>query len=138
MAEKKRPFSGYPSIKHPKHSKFAITDIWEKPVNFFCCLTRASTLVSTITLLTQVPFQKFPFLFISIIPCYNVKTLPLWWRQLPLLITYNIKTLSIWWWQLSLLITYNIKTLWLWWRQLRLLIPYNIKHCHYGGDNFHC
>ena len=35
---------------------------------FFCCSTRASTLVSAITLLTQVPLQKFPFLFIIIIP----------------------------------------------------------------------
>ena len=59
----------YPAAKHPKHSKFAITDIREKPVNFFCCSTRAPTLVFAITLLTQVPVQKFPFLFISIIPC---------------------------------------------------------------------
>ena len=36
---------------------------------FFCLSTRASTLVSAITLLTQVPLQKFPFLFISMIPC---------------------------------------------------------------------
>ena len=33
--QKKRPFSSYPAEKHPKHSKFAITDIREKPVNFF-------------------------------------------------------------------------------------------------------
>ena len=51
-----------------QNSKFAITGIREKPVNFFCCLTRASTLVFAITLLTQVSVQKFPFLFISIIP----------------------------------------------------------------------
>ena len=36
-------------------------------MNSFYCLTRASTLVSAITLLTQVPVQKFPF--IIIIPC---------------------------------------------------------------------
>ena len=35
---------------------------------FFCCSTRASTLVFAITLLTQVLVQKFLFLFISIIP----------------------------------------------------------------------
>ena len=35
---------------------------------FFCCSTQAPTLVFTITLLTQVSVQKFPFLFISIIP----------------------------------------------------------------------
>ena len=33
--QKKRPFSSYPAEKHPKHSKFAITNIREKPVNFF-------------------------------------------------------------------------------------------------------
>ena len=55
---------------NPKHSKFAITNIREKPVNFFYCSTRASTLFSAITLLTQSPLQKFPFLFIFIIPCY--------------------------------------------------------------------
>ena len=69
---KKHPFTGFPAAKHPKHSKFAITDIREKPVDFFHCSTRASTLVFAITLLTQVPVQKFSFLFISIIPCTNV------------------------------------------------------------------
>ena len=68
MVGKKHPFTGYPAVKHPKQSKFAITDIREKPVNFFCCSTRTSTLVSAMTLLTQVPVQKFAFLFISIIP----------------------------------------------------------------------
>ena len=58
-----------PVAKHPKHSKFAITDIRVKPVNFFYCSTRASTLVSAIILLTQVSLQKFPLLYISIIPC---------------------------------------------------------------------
>ena len=65
---KKHPFTGYPTVKHPKRSKFAITNIREKPVNFFNCSTRAPILVSAITLLTQVSLQKFPFLFISIIP----------------------------------------------------------------------
>ena len=46
-----------------------ITDTREKPVNFFHCSTQASTLVSAITLLTQVPLQQFTFLFIFIIPC---------------------------------------------------------------------
>ena len=63
MAGKKRLFTGYPAAKHPKHSEFAITDIREKPVKFFCCSTRASTLVSAITSLAQVPMQ-----FIFIIP----------------------------------------------------------------------
>ena len=55
----------------PKTNKFAITDIREKPVNFFYCSTQASTLVSAVTPLTQIPLQKFPFLFIIIIPCLN-------------------------------------------------------------------
>ena len=53
-----------------QNSKFAITDIREKPTILFYCSTRASTSVSAITLLTQDPLQKFPFLFIIIIPCY--------------------------------------------------------------------
>ena len=65
------PFIGYPAVKHPKHSRYAITNMREKPVDFFCCSTRASILVFTITLLTQVSVQKFLFLFISIIPCSN-------------------------------------------------------------------
>ena len=31
---KKRPFTSYPAARHPKHSKFAITDMREKPVGF--------------------------------------------------------------------------------------------------------
>ena len=54
-ARKKHPFASYPAAKHPKHSKFAIT---EKPVNLFYCLTRASTLISTV-ILSQVRLQKF-------------------------------------------------------------------------------
>ena len=33
-ARKKHPFTSYPAAKHPKHSKFAITDMREKPVDF--------------------------------------------------------------------------------------------------------
>ena len=69
-ARKKHLFTGYPAAKHPKLSKFAITDIREKPVNFFHCSTRASTLVFTITMLTQIPLQRFLFLFIFIIPWF--------------------------------------------------------------------
>ena len=63
------PFAGYPAAKHSKLGKFAITNIREKPGNFFDCATQASTLFSAIIFQTQVPLQKFPFLFISIIPC---------------------------------------------------------------------
>ena len=51
-ARKKHSSSGYPAAKHPKHSKFAITDIREKPANFFYYSTRALTLVSATILLT--------------------------------------------------------------------------------------
>ena len=34
-ARKKHPFTGYPAVKHPKHGKFAITDMRQKPVNLF-------------------------------------------------------------------------------------------------------
>ena len=40
-------------------------------MNFFYCSTRASTLVSAMTLPTQPTLQKFPFLFIFIIPCLD-------------------------------------------------------------------
>ena len=74
MVEKKHPFTGYPAVKHPKHSKFAITNIRENPVNFFYCSTRSSTLFSAKILQTQVPLQKFPFLFIFIVPwCMHTK-----------------------------------------------------------------
>ena len=64
-ARKKHTFTSYSAAKHPKHSKFAITDIPDQPVNLFIVQQFAS--VSTISLLTQVPLQKFPFLFIIII-----------------------------------------------------------------------
>ena len=32
---KKHPFRSYPAAEHSKHSKFALTDMREKPVNFF-------------------------------------------------------------------------------------------------------
>ena len=34
------PFTSYPAAKHPKLNKFAITDMLEKPVDFFYCTTR--------------------------------------------------------------------------------------------------
>ena len=71
-ARKKHPFARYPVAKHPERSKFAITDIQEMPVNIFYCLTRALTLVSAIILPTQIPLQKFSFLFIIIIPCIGL------------------------------------------------------------------
>ena len=34
-SRKKHPFTSYPVAKHLKRSKFVITDMREKPVNFF-------------------------------------------------------------------------------------------------------
>ena len=47
-ATKKPPFTSYPAAKHPKQSKFAMTDIRAKPVNIFHCTKYASTLVPAI------------------------------------------------------------------------------------------
>ena len=55
MVGKKHPFTGYPAAKLPKYSKFAITDMREKPVDCLIVQHGRSTLVSAITLLTQVP-----------------------------------------------------------------------------------
>ena len=41
-----RPFTRYLAAKHPKHCKFDITDMRQKPVDFFYCTARASTLSS--------------------------------------------------------------------------------------------
>ena len=61
-AWKKRPFTSYPTAKYPKLSKFAITDMRQKTVDFFYCTARASTLVPAIILLIEAPLQKFPFI----------------------------------------------------------------------------
>ena len=47
-AKKKHPFSSYPAAKHPRHSKFAITDMRQKPVNFSINTAQASTLALAI------------------------------------------------------------------------------------------
>ena len=62
-----------------QNSKFAMTDMWQKPVDFFYCSTRASTSVYAIILLTQVSLQKFPF--IIIIP---------WWQRLVIQELYSL------------------------------------------------
>ena len=42
-AKKKHPFANYLAAKHPKRSKLAVTNIPQKPVDFF----NNTTLVST-------------------------------------------------------------------------------------------
>ena len=58
LKKRKHSFTSYPAEKHPKCSKFAITDMRQKPLHFFCCTIRASALTPEIILLTQVPFAK--------------------------------------------------------------------------------
>ena len=58
-ARKKLPFTSYLAAMHPKHRKFAITDMRERSVDYFYYTTRAPAII----LLTYVPLQKFPFLF---------------------------------------------------------------------------
>ena len=45
-ARKQHPFTSYPTAKHPKHNKLAVTDIREKPVN----TAQTSTLAPAIIL----------------------------------------------------------------------------------------
>ena len=55
-------------FKIEANNLYFFTNIREKPVNLFYCSTQASTLVSAVSLLTQVPLQKFLFLLIIISP----------------------------------------------------------------------
>ena len=66
MVEKRLSRSKAPKTQQICHYKHT-----GKTSELFHCLTRAPTLVCAITLLTQVPLQKFPFLFIFIIPCLD-------------------------------------------------------------------
>ena len=56
------PIYMLPRSKAPKCSKFGVTNMREKPVDFFYSAAWASTLASKTILLTQVPLPKFSFL----------------------------------------------------------------------------
>ena len=58
----KAPIYMLPASKAPKCSKIKVTDIREKPVDFFHSNARKSTLAPEIILITEVPVQKFSFL----------------------------------------------------------------------------
>ena len=70
-AKKKHPFASYPAAKHPKHSKLAVADVRQKPVDLFNNTARAVTSALAIIFKSQVPSQKFPFLLRYTIPCYD-------------------------------------------------------------------
>ena len=70
--------------KAPKTQQICNYKHTRKTNELFYCLTRASTLVSSIISQTQVPLRKFPFLFI--IPCLAVpenSSCLLIWQWLP-------------------------------------------------------
>ena len=52
MHKEKHSFTSHPAAKNPKHNKLAVTDIREKPVDFFNNTARASTLAPAIILRT--------------------------------------------------------------------------------------
>ena len=60
---KKHPFTSYPTAKDTKHSKLAVTDTLEIPVDFFNNTAWALIFAPAIILLTWVPLHKFLFLF---------------------------------------------------------------------------
>ena len=62
-ARGKHALTSFPAAKHQKHSKFAITDMQEKAMDFIYCTTQTLTLTLAVILLTRVPLQKFQFLF---------------------------------------------------------------------------
>ena len=62
-ARKKHEFTTYHAAKHQKRNKLAVTNVREKPVNFFNETARASTLTPAIILQTWLLLQKFPFLY---------------------------------------------------------------------------
>ena len=77
----KRPFTSYPAVKHPEHSKFAITDMREKSVDFFYCTTRASTLFLEIILKLSFLCKSFLSFRIcnSLMLCTNRSCLLICW-----------------------------------------------------------
>ena len=67
-------------VKHQKHSNFAITDIREKPVNFFLLFNTGVNVGLRNNFANSGFFAKVSFLFISIIPWIdltNVRSYPL-------------------------------------------------------------
>ena len=62
MSGKKTPIYKLSRSKTPKNNKLVISDIRQKPVDFFIDTARAPTLVPAQILRTSVPLQKFSFL----------------------------------------------------------------------------
>ena len=62
MHKQKAPINMLSRSKAPKIQQVAVTDMHEKPMDFFYGTARALTLASAIILLTWIPLQQFPFL----------------------------------------------------------------------------
>ena len=87
---KKHPFTSYPAEMHPKRSKFAITDMRQKPVDFFCCTTRASAAKVSVTVYNSL--VNLIFLYSTIFQRY-FSLIPSWQHPPSLLISpEGIKT----------------------------------------------
>ena len=71
LCQEKAPIYKLSRSKAPKHSKLAVTDMRQKPVDFFDNTAQASTLALAIIFKIQVPSQKFPFLLRYTIPCFD-------------------------------------------------------------------
>ena len=68
-ARKKHPFASYAAANHAKHSKFTITDIREKPVDFFSLYDTGVDFISRNNFSNLGSFAKVSILVGSIIPC---------------------------------------------------------------------
>ena len=67
-ARKKSPFTSYSAAKHPKHSKFAITDMREKPVDLFFSHDTGVDFSSRNNFANSGSFAKVSFPVESLIP----------------------------------------------------------------------
>ena len=76
LCQEQAPICKLSRGKAPKHSILVVTDIRQKPVDFFNNTARASTLALAIIFKIQVPSQKFPFLLRYTIPCIYKGSLP--------------------------------------------------------------
>ena len=62
MQKEKAPIYKLSRSKAPKHSKFAITDMQEKPVDYFFVSDTGVEFSSSNNFANLVPLQNFPFL----------------------------------------------------------------------------
>ena len=71
MLGKRHPFTSYSTEKHPKHSKFAITDMREKPAFVFLVYDTGVDFSARNNFSNSGSFAKVSIPVGSIIPCFN-------------------------------------------------------------------